>query len=125
MSISRAKAKTGAAIAKLMDLSPKTALVERHGISGEIEVAEVVVGDVCIVKAGAAVPVDGRVIEGAGSVDESAITGESIPVEKLPGAKVTGGTVNQNGYFKMEATAVGADTTLAKLIALVDEATGS
>ncbi len=121
----RAKAKTGAAIAKLMDLSPKTALVERHGISGEIEVAEVVVGDVCIVKAGAAVPVDGRVIEGVGSVDESAITGESIPVEKLPGAKVTGGTVNQNGYFKMEATAVGADTTLAKLIALVDEATGS
>ncbi len=121
----RAKAKTGAALSKLLDLSPKTALVERHGVSGELEVAEVVVGDVCIVKAGAAVPVDGRIISGAGSLDESAITGESIAVEKTLGDRVTGGTINKNGYFKMEATAVGADTTLAKIIALVDEATSS
>lgn len=121
----RAKNRTSDAISKLMDLAPKTALVERHGVSGEIGVDEVVAGDVCIVKSGAAVPVDGRIIEGSGALDESAITGESMPVEKSAGDTVTGGTINKSGYFKMEATAVGADTTLARIIALVDEATSS
>ena len=121
----RAKNRTSDAIAKLMDLAPKTALVERHGVSGEISVDEVVAGDICIVKSGAAVPVDGRITEGSGALDESAITGESMPVAKGAGDSVTGGTINKSGYFKMQATAVGADTTLAKIIALVDEATSS
>ena len=121
----RAKSHTSDAIKALMNLAPKTALVERHGVQGEIPLAAVVTGDVLIVKSGAAVPVDGKIIEGSGAVDESAITGESLPVDKAVGDKVTGGTINQSGYFKMEATAVGANTTLAKIIALVDEATSS
>ncbi len=121
----RAKSRTSAAIAKLMDLAPKTALVERHGVQGEIPLAEGVVGDLLLVKAGAAIPVDGLVIEGNAAVDEAALTGESLPVEKQPGDRVTGGTLNKNGFLKMQATAVGADTTLAKIISLVDEATSS
>ena len=100
-------------------------LVERHGIQGEIPLNEVTLGDILIVKSGASVPVDGLIIEGSGALDESAITGESIAVDKLIGDKVTGGTINKSGYFKMEATAIGADTTLAKIIALVEEATSS
>ena len=121
----RAKSHTSDAIKALMNLTPKSALVERHGLQGEIPLAEVVTGDVLIVKSGASVPVDGKIIEGSGAVDESAITGESLPVDKAVGDRVTGGTLNQSGYFKMEATAVGANTTLAKIIALVDEATSS
>ena len=121
----RAKSHTSDAIKALMSLTPKTALVERHGLQGEIPVEEVVTGDVLIVKSGASVPVDGTIIEGSGALDESAITGESLPVDKSVGDKVTGGTINQSGYFKMQATAVGANTTLAKIIALVDEATSS
>ena len=121
----RAKSHTSDAIKALMNLTPKTALVERHGLQGEIPLADVVTGDVLIVKSGASVPVDGTIIEGSGALDESAITGESLPVDKSVGDKVTGGTINQSGYFKMQATAVGANTTLAKIIALVDEATSS
>ncbi|MCQ2374165.1 MAG: heavy metal translocating P-type ATPase [Phascolarctobacterium sp.] len=121
----RAKSKTSDAITALMNLAPKVALVERHGIQGEIPLEEVVTGDVLIVKSGASVPVDGTILEGNGSLDESAITGESLPVDKTVGAKVTGGTINKSGYFKMEATAVGENTTLAKIINLVDEATSS
>lgn len=121
----RAKSHTSDAIKALMNLTPKTALVERHGVQGEIPVEEVVTGDVLIVKSGASVPVDGIITEGSGALDESAITGESLPVDKAVGDKVTGGTINQSGYFKMKATAVGANTTLAKIIALVDEATSS
>ena len=121
----RAKSHTSDALTALMQLHPKTALVERHGVQGEIPLEEVVLGDVLIVKSGASVPVDGRIIEGSGALDESAITGESIPVDKLIGDKVTGGTINKSGYFKMEATAIGSDTTLAKIIALVEEATSS
>ena len=121
----RAKKRTSAAIAKLMDLTPKVALVERHGLQGEIPLAEVVKGDILIVKAGSSVPVDGIVTEGYGSVDEAAITGESLPVEKQVGDKVIGGTLNKGGYFKMEAIAIGSDTVLAKIINLVDEATSS
>ena len=119
----RAKSHTSDALKALMQLRPKTALVERHGIQGEIPLNEVTLGDILIVKSGASVPVDGLILEGSGALDESAITGESIPVDKLVGDKVTGGTINKSGYFKMEATAIGADTTLAKIIALVEEAT--
>lgn len=121
----RAKSHTSDAIKALMNLTPKTALVERHGLQGEIPVEEVVAGDVLIVKSGASVPVDGKIIEGSAALDESALTGESLPVDKTIGDKVIGGTINRSGYFKMEATAIGADTALAKIIALVDEATSS
>lgn len=121
----RAKSHTSDAIKALMNLTPKTALVERHGLQGEIPVEEVVTGDVLIVKSGAFVPVDGKIIEGSAALDESALTGESLPVDKTIGDKVIGGTINRSGYFKMEATAIGADTALAKIIALVDEATSS
>lgn len=122
---SRAKSKTSDAITALMNLAPKVALVERHGMQGEIPLEEVVIGDILIVKSGAGVPVDGIIIEGNGSLDESAITGESLPVDKLVGARVIGGTINKSGYFKMEATAVGENTALSKIIKLVDEATSS
>lgn len=121
----RAKSHTSDAIKALMNLTPKTAPVERHGLQGEIPVEEVVTGDVLIVKSGASVPVDGKIIEGSAALDESALTGESLPVDKTIGDKVIGGTINRSGYFKMEATAIGADTALAKIIALVDEATSS
>ena len=121
----RAKSHTSDAIKALMNLTPKTALVERHGLQGEIPVEEVVTGDVLIVKSGASVPVDGKIIEGSAALDKSALTGESLPVDKTIGDKVIGGTINRSGYFKMEATAIGADTALAKIIALVDEATSS
>ena len=121
----RAKSRTSDAITKLMNLAPKTALVERHGQQGEIPLDEVVTGDILIVKSGAAVPVDGVITEGSGALDEAAITGESLPVDKHAGDKVTGGTINKSGYFKMQATAVGENTTLAKIISLVDEATSS
>lgn len=121
----RAKSHTSDAIKALMNLTPKTALVERHGLQGEIPVEEVVTGDMLIVKSGASVPVDGKIIEGSAALDESALTGESLPVDKTIGDKVIGGTINRSGYFKMEATAIGADTALAKIIALVDEATSS
>lgn len=121
----RAKSHTSDAIKALMNLTPKTALVERHGLQGEIPVEEVVTGDVLIVKSGASVPVDGKIIDGNAALDESALTGESLPVDKTIGDKVIGGTINRSGCFKMEATAIGADTALAKIIALVDEATSS
>lgn len=121
----RAKSHTSDAIKALMNLTPKTALVERHGLQGEIPVEEVVTGDVLIVKSGASVPVDGKIIDGSAALDESALTGESLPVDKTIGDQVIGGTINRSGYFKMEATAIGADTALAKIIALVDEATSS
>ena len=121
----RAKSRTSDAITKLMDLAPKTATVLRGETEREIPLADVVRGDILIVKAGDAVPVDGVITEGSSSIDESAITGESLPVEKHAGANVTGGTINKTGYFKMEAVNVGENTTLAKIIRLVDEATSS
>ncbi|KAI4453923.1 atp7 isoform b [Holotrichia oblita] len=121
----RAKNRTSEAISKLMNLAPKTAIVLHDGIEHEISIDDVVAGDILIVKEGASVPVDGIVLEGYSSVDESAITGESLPVEKKSGDKVTGGTVSKSGYFKMEVKAVGENTTLSKIIRLVDEATSS
>ena len=122
----RAKGKTTDAIAQLMDLSPKTAI--RRNVDGaeeEVPVEQVRSGDILIVRAGAGVPVDGVVIEGAGTVDESVITGESVPVEKGVGAAVTGATVNRTGWFAMRAERVGADTVLAGIVRMVDEATSS
>ena len=121
----RAKGKTSDAITKLMDLAPKTATVERNGVESVIPVEEVQLGDVLIVKAGESVPVDGVVLEGTPSVDESALTGESIPVEKQAGDSVIGATINKSGYFKMRATKVGDDTALSQIVRLVDEATSS
>ncbi len=121
----RAKGRTSEAIQKLMDLSPKMATVFRNGQETVISVEEVLPGDVLVVKAGEAVPVDGAILDGAASLDESAITGESLPVEKTVGDAVTGGTMNRSGYFHMEAKAVGENTTLAKIIQLVEDATSS
>ena len=121
----RAKGKTSDAITKLMNLAPKTATIERDGQEVVIPVEEVQAGETLIVKAGESVPVDGIVIEGSSSVDESALTGESIPVEKHMGDKVIGATLNKSGYFKMQATKVGDDTTLSQIVRLVDEATSS
>ena len=121
----RAKGRTTGAIEALMNLTPKTAVVERDGKEETVSAADVHVGDILVVRAGSAIPVDGVVVEGESSVDESAITGEAIPVEKSPGAHVTGATVSVGGWFKMQAQAVGDDTTLAGIIRLVDEATSS
>ena len=122
----RAKGKTTDAISKLMDLAPKTAT--RLGADGReerIPADQVRPGDMLVVRAGEGVPVDGVVADGSGTVDESAITGESVPVEKVPGDAVTGATINRTGWFTMRAERVGADTTLAGIIRLVDEATSS
>jgi len=121
----RAKGKTSDAIAKLMDLAPKTATVEREGKELQIPVEDVRLGEIVIVKAGESIPLDGVVLEGFSSVDESALTGESIPVEKHAGDKVIGATINKSGYIKMQATNVGDDTALAQIVRLVDEATSS
>lgn len=121
----RAKGRTSDAINKLLNLAPKTATVIRDGMECSIPVDELEKGDILIVKAGESIPVDGILIEGSASIDESAITGESIPVDKQAGDKVIGATVNKSGYFKMQATKVGDETALAQIIRLVDEATSS
>ncbi len=121
----RAKGKTTDAISALMDLAPKTAHVQRDGAEVEVPTEDVQVGDRVVVRAGESVPVDGRVVEGSASLDESAITGEPVPVEKNVGDRVTGATTSTRGWFVMEATATGDDTTLAGIIRLVDEATSS
>jgi len=121
----RAKGRTGDAIRALMDLSPKTALVIRDSEEQEIPVEDVRVGDVIVVRSGGSIPVDGIVIEGRGSVDQSALTGESVPVEKVPGDSVAAATINTEGYLKFRAEKVGEDTTLAQVIRMVEEAGGS
>ena len=121
----RAKGKTGDAIRALMDLSPKTATVKRGGGIAEIPVEEVMVGDIVIVRSGGSIPVDGTVLEGRASVDQSALTGESVPVEKLPGDTVAAATINTEGYLEFRADKVGEDTTLAQVIRMVEEAGGS
>ena len=122
----RAKGRTTDAIEALMDLAPKTAtLLADDGTEREVPVEQVKPGDILVVRAGQAVPVDGVVVEGDGVVDESALTGESVPVDKPVGSEVTGATVNTAGYFKMRAEKVGDDTALAHIIQLVDDATSS
>ena len=121
----RAKGRTSDAIRKLMDLAPKTAVVERDGVEEEIPIEKLRVGDAAIVRAGAAIPADGHVVSGGGAVDESAITGESIPVDKAEGDELTGATILRSGYIRMAVDKVGADTALEKIIRLVDDATSS
>ena len=121
----RSKGRTSDAISKLMNLAPKTAVVLREGEEISIPLDQVQVGDTVVVRPGQSVPVDGIVLEGSSAVDESALTGESIPVEKGPGDKVIGATVNRSGYFTFRASKVGDDTTLAQIIRLVEEANSS
>ena len=121
----RAKGKTGDAIRALMDLSPKTATVRRGGEEIEIPVEEVRVGDTVIVRSGGRIAVDGTVTEGRGSVDQSALTGESVPVEKSVGDTVAAASINAEGYLEFRADKVGEDTTLAQVIRMVEEAGGS
>ena len=122
-----AKAKGGAsdAIRKLMDLRPRKAYIVRDGIEVEIPIDEVEVGDVVLVHPGEKIPVDGVVLEGRSSVDESMLTGESLPVEKSAGSEVIGGTINKLGFLKFEASKIGKDTALAQIIKLVEEAQAS
>ncbi|MBQ9710157.1 MAG: heavy metal translocating P-type ATPase, partial [Clostridia bacterium] len=119
---SLSKKKTTSAIEKLLDLAPKTAIVVRNGVEIEISAEEIVEGDVVIVKEGMSFAVDGIVIEGSAGVDESLITGESLPVEKYEGEGVIAGTIARSGYLKFKATKVGEDTTLARIVALVENA---
>ena len=121
----RSKGRTGEAIARLMDLAPKTASVLRDGAEVEIPVEEVRVGDRVVVRPGQSIPVDGVIVEGASAVDESALTGESLPVDKTVGDRVAAASINRSGSFTFEALRVGEDTTLAQMIRLVEEASGS
>jgi Cu+-exporting ATPase len=121
----RAKWKASDAIKKLMQLQPKTACVVRDGIDADVAIADVVVDDVVLVRPGEKIPVDGRVTKGSTAIDESIVTGESLPVEKNEGDKVVGGTINKNGSIEFRATAVGKNTVIAQIIALVEEAQGS
>lgn len=118
----KSKGKTSEAISKLMDLAPKTALIVKNGEEVEVPIEDVVIGDVIVVKPGKSVPVDGTIVEGSSSLDQSALTGESIPVEKTIGDKVIAATINKTGYFRFKAEKVGDDTTLAKIIQLVEDA---
>ena len=121
----RAKGKTGDAIRQLMDLRPKVAMVRRDGTELEIPVEEVRVGDTILVRAGGSIPVDGVVLSGNAFLDQSALTGESVPVEKCAGDPVAAATVITTGYLELRAEKVGEDTTLAQIIRLVEEAGGS
>lgn len=121
----KTKAKTGAAIKKLMGLQAKTARVLRGGKTLDIKIEELVRGDIVLVRPGEKIPVDGRIIKGLSAVDESMITGESLPIEKKAGDTVVGGTINKTGSFEFKATKVGAETVLAQIIKMIEEAQGS
>ena len=118
----KSKGRTTNALKSLMDLSPKTAVIEREGVETEVGIAEVQAGDIFIVRAGGSIPVDGVIIEGSCAVDESALTGESIPVDKTAGDRVSAATVSRSGYIKCRATRVGEDTTLSQIIKMVSDA---
>lgn len=121
----KAKGRSSEAIKKLMGLRAKTATVERGGSELEIPIEEVVVGDILSIKPGEKIPVDGRIIDGFSAIDESMLTGESVPIDKSAGDDVIGATINKNGFLKVEATKVGRDTALAQIIKVVEEAQGS
>ena len=121
----RSKGKTSQAIEKLMNLAPKTAPVERNGIEVEIPAGELVTGDILVIRPGESIAADGEIISGTTSIDESAITGESIPVEKQPGDKAVSATINKTGFIKVRCEKVGDDTTISQIIRLVDEASAS
>jgi Cu+-exporting ATPase len=120
-----AKGRSSDAIKKLMGLAPKTARVVRGGVESDLPADEVMPGDLVVVRPGERLPVDGEVVDGRSSVDESMLSGESMPVEKAAGDEVVGGSVNGNGSFTFRATAVGADTALSRIVALVEDAQGS
>ncbi|MGN0393893.1 MAG: heavy metal translocating P-type ATPase [Coprococcus sp.] len=119
------KGKTTTALQSLMELAPQKAVVIKDGTECEIAVEDVVIGDIFVVKPGESIPVDGRVIEGTSAVDEASLSGESIPVDKVPGDMVSAATINQSGYIKCEAVRVGQDTALAKIINMVSDAAAS
>lgn len=121
----RSKGRTGDAIKKLMGLAPKTGHVIRNGEEIEISLEQIVVGDTIVVKPGEKIPVDGEIIEGTTSIDESMLTGESLPVEKTVGDSVVGASINKNGYINFKATKVGKDMALSQIIRLVEDAQGS
>ena len=121
----RSKLKTGEAIEKLINLQAKTALVEREGSEIEVPIEQVLINDIVVVKPGGKIPVDGEIVDGRSSIDESMVTGESIPADKEKGDKVIGGTINKQGRFKFMATKIGSDTLLANIIKMVEEAQGS
>lgn len=121
----RSKIRTGEAIEKLLGLQAKTALLWRDGAEVEVPVSEVRIGDIVIVKPGAKIPVDGVIVEGSSSIDESMITGESIPVDKGVGDSIIGATINKQGNIRFKATKIGSDTLLAQIIKMVEEAQGS
>lgn len=121
----RSKGKTSEAITKLLDLAPKTAVVERGGAESEVPVEQVQVGDIVVVRPGSSIPVDGFIVEGSTSVDEAAITGESIPVHKQLNDTVIAATMNKTGFIKFKATRVGNDTTFSQIIRLVEDASAS
>ena len=121
----RAKGKTSAAIEKLMNLAPKQATVLKNGVETVVPIEELAVGDEILVRPGERIPVDGIIAEGTTNVDESAITGESIPAEKRPGDEVTSATINKTGFIRFTAKRVGSDTTISQIIRLVDEASAS
>lgn len=121
----RSKGKTGEAIKKLMGLQPKTAKIIENGEEKEVKIENLKAGNILIVRPGEKIPVDGEIIEGYSSVDESMLTGESIPIEKNIGDKVVGASINKTGTFKFKATKVGSDTALAQIIKLVEDAQGS
>lgn len=121
----KSKGKTSDAIRQLVALAPKVATVLRDGREVELPIEQVAVGDTVVVRAGERIPVDGRVTAGSAAVDESAITGESLPVEKRPGDPVTGASISKSGYLELKAQKVGEDTTLSQIIRLVEEAGGS
>ena len=121
----KAKGRSSEAIKKLMGLQAKTAIVVRDGVEKEVPLEEVVIGDTILVKPGEKIPVDGEVLEGITAVDESMLTGESLPVDKNTGDVLYGSTINKNGFIKMKATKVGRDTTLAQIIKVVEDAQGS
>lgn len=121
----RSKGKTGDAIAKLINLAPKTATVIKNGVEREVPIAEVQRGDIIVVRPGQSIAVDGEIVEGSSAIDQSALTGESIPVEKTVGDSVIAATINKTGCFKFKAQKVGDDTTLAQIIRLVEEAGSS
>jgi len=122
---SRAKSKTSLAIKNLIKLKPETVLVKRNDVEEKISLEELSIGDVAIIKPGSSIPADGNVLKGFSLVDESMITGESIPVEKNIGSKVIGGTINQNGSFEFEVTSIGDSSILGQIIKLVEDAQGS
>ena len=121
----RSKGKTTDAISALLALAPDSAVVKRGGVEVTVPAEDIQKGDIVVVRQGGKIPVDGVVVSGSGSVDESAITGESLPVEKSVGDTVTSATVNQSGYLELEATRVGADTTLSQIVKLMEEASSS